>query len=179
MELGGLKADKYLAVNPLGKMPSLRCETTGLCIAESDTIGRFLLSEFAHMGPSFQPNNPTSNMIARFHDIYLTSIQGCLYKSEPPFGTFGSRKDALKEYSKQLYNIATKMDDTGPYMCGSEVSLADASVFPSIVFASFMFPKISSGIEQPIPHKIENWFKIMIDSDPSFKRVFDEVSIRL
>jgi glutathione S-transferase len=176
MELGGFKSDEYLAVNPQGKVPSLRCEVTGLCIAESDTVSRYLLSEFAHVGPSFQPNDPTSNAIARFHDMYLTSIQGCLYKAVPPFGAFGSRKDALKEYSEQLYKIADLMDDTGPYMCGTEVSLSDATVFPSIVFASFMFPKIDSGIEQPIPPKIENWFKTMIESDAAFKKVYDEVS---
>jgi glutathione S-transferase len=180
MELGGLKSDDYLAVNPQGKMPSLRCESTGLCVAESDTICRYLMSEYAHLGPSFQPDNPTSNVIARFHDIYLTTIQNCLYKPGPPFGSFGNRKDALEEYSKQLYTIADMMMDddtsTGPYMCGNEVSLADATVFPSVVFATFMFPKMDSGIEQPIPTKIQNWFNALIESDAAFKKVYDEVS---
>jgi glutathione S-transferase len=80
MELGGFKSDEYLAINPQGKVPALKCESTGLCIAESDTVARYLMSTYASEGPSFQPDNPISNMIARFHDIYLTSIQMCLYK---------------------------------------------------------------------------------------------------
>lgn len=147
-----------------------------MSIAESDTVSRFLLSDYAEVGPSFQPNNPISNTMARFHDIYLSSIQMCLYKPGPPFGAFGTRRDALKEYSKQLYVLAEMMDSTGPYLCGSEVSLADATIFPSIVFAAHMFPKFDHGIEEPIPPKIEAWFQTMKDTDAAFKKVFDEVS---
>jgi len=175
MELGGFKSDEYLAINPQGKVPALKCQATGMNIAESDTVSRFLLSEYANFGPSFQPDNPISNTMARFHDIYLTSIQSCLYRAEPPFGTFGTRKDALKEYSKQLYILAGMMDPAGPYLCGAEVSLADATVFPSVVFATFMFPKFDSGIEKPVPEKIEAWFQKMKDMDPAFQKVFDEV----
>lgn len=133
------------------------------------------MSIYASEGPSFLPDNPKSNMIARFHDIYLTTIQMCLYKPGPPFGIYGTRKDALKEYSKQLYVIADLMDDSGPYLCGDEVSLADAAVFPSIAFATVMFPKFDSGMEQPIPVKIEKWFQTMIETDEAFKKVYDEV----
>ena len=80
MELGGFKSDEYLAVNPHGKVPAIRCESLGLCIAESDTVARYLISTYASQGPSFQPDNPMSNQIARFHDVYLSSIQMCLYK---------------------------------------------------------------------------------------------------
>ena len=149
-------------------------------IAESDTVCRYLLSTYSDLGPSFQPENPSSNEIARFHDMYLTTIQTCLYRAGPPFGIFGTRKDALKEYSKQLYVIADLMDDQGPYMCGNEVSLADATVFPSVVFASFMFPKFEfqdgDSQRQPIPKKIEAWFQRMIDTDSAFQKVYNEVS---
>ena len=177
MELGGFKSENYLAINPQGKVPSLKCQETGESIAESDTVCRYLMSTYSDLGPSFQPDNAQSNEIARFHDMYLTTIQACLYKAGPPFGIYGTRKDALKEYSKQLYVIADLMDDEGPYMCGAEVSLADATVFPSVVFAAFMFPKFEFGAEQPpIPKKIEDWFQRMIDTDPAFSKVYDEVS---
>lgn len=184
MELGGFKSEQYLAINPQGKVPSLKCQTTGRSFAESDTVCRYLLSTYADLGPSFQPENPLSNEIARFHDMYLTTIQTCLYRAGPPFGIFGTRKDALNEYSKQLYVISNLMDDQGPYMCGDEVSLADATVFPSVVFDSYMFPKFDSqGLfmeggqqQQPIPKKIEDWYQRMIDTDSAFKKVYAEIS---
>ena len=177
-EVGGFRSEEYLAISPQGKVPALKCQTTGLTISESDTVSRYLLSAYESQSPSFQPDNPISNMIARFHDVYLTPIQSCLYKATPPFGTFGIRKDALAEYSKQLYKIADLMDGSGPYMCGDEVSLADASVFPSIVFASHMFPKFDAGIDNPIPPKIESWYQKMIGTDPAFNKVYSEVSVK-
>ncbi|KAL3911037.1 MAG: hypothetical protein SGILL_007444 [Bacillariaceae sp.] len=173
--LGGFKSEEYLAINPQGKVPALKSEK--ICLAESDTVCRYLLSTYADLGPSFQPDNPLSNEIARFHDMYLTTIQSCLYKAAPPFGTFGNRKKALQEYSKQLHVIANLMEDSGPYMCGAEISLADATVFPSIVFASFMFPKFQHGIvdHPPIPPKIQDWYQRMIDTDSSFQKVYEEM----
>lgn len=176
-DIGGFNCEGYLAISPQGKVPSLKCQDSGLCLAESDTVCRYLLSHYAYLGPSFQPDNPLSNEIARFHDMYLTTIQSCLYRAVPPFGSFGDRKEAIQEYSRQLYVIAKLMQEDGPYLCGKVVSLADATVFPSIVFASFMLPKFEHGlVEQPIPTKIEEWYQRMIDTDSAFRQVYEEVS---
>ena len=74
MELGGLKSQEYLALNPQGKMPLLTIDSSDdshgvSSIPESDTICRYLLSEYASSGPSFLPNNVKSNLIARLHDM--------------------------------------------------------------------------------------------------------------
>ena len=175
-----MKSEEYLKVNPESKVPALSCPSSNLCLGESDTICRYLISEYAHIGPSFQPNNPIANMIARIHDVYLSSIQTCLYKPGPPFGVYGTRMDALAEYSKQLHIIADNyMSDEGPYLCGEDVTIADATVFPSIVFASRFFPKFDTGLDQPIPTKIENWFQSLINNDPAFKKVYDEVRMHV
>lgn len=174
LDLGGFKSEEYLKVSPQGKVPSMKCES-GLCIAESDTVSRYIMSTYADQGPSFQPDNPRSNQIARFHDLYLTTIQSCLYKPGPPFGIYGDRKKALAEYSKQLYVIADLMQDDAMYACGDEVSLADATLFPSVIFAVHMFPKFDSDLENPIPPKIEAWFQCLIEKDSAFKKAYDEV----
>mmetsp|Transcript_107966 Transcript_107966/g.220429 ORF Transcript_107966/g.220429 Transcript_107966/m.220429 type:complete len:372 (+) Transcript_107966:172-1287(+) len=181
MELGGFKSEKYLAINPQGKVPSLKRQTDGLSFAESDTVCRYLMSTYSDFGPSFQPDNPLSNEIARFHDMYVTTIQTWMYMPPPPFGSYGSRKDAMKEFSKQLYIISHLMDDKGSYMCGNEISLADATVFPTIVFAVCALPKFDTkGLfeegKSPIPKKIEDWYQRMIDTDSAFKKVYDEIS---
>lgn len=78
----GLKSPEYLAKNPQGKMPLLSIldeSASGggnvMNIPESDTICRYLLSEFESSSPSFLPNNTKSNLISRIHDMYLTTIQ--------------------------------------------------------------------------------------------------------
>jgi glutathione S-transferase len=193
MDLGGLKSEAYLQISPEGKVPALQiCESNGGCIgsqqqlstlAESDTVARYLLKTYATVGPSFQPDLPLSNEISRFHDMYLTTIQGCLYKASPPFGPYGNRKEALEEYSNQLYVIADNFvnkDEDSVYLCGADVSLADATLFPSMVFATHMFPKfdlaINSDPSRPvIPPILEAWFRRLIETDTAFRKVYGEV----
>ena len=42
----------------------------------------------------------------------------------------------------------------GPYIAGEEVSLADATVFPTIVFVTYMLP-LFVGVENL--HRFEDW----------------------
>jgi len=174
MELGGLKSEKYLALNPQGKMPLLTVED-GMSIPESDTICRYLMYTYSEKPPSFLPNDTKSNLIARIHDMYLTTIQGCMYKASPPFGMYGTRQDALAEFQKQLGVINDLIDDDkdGLYLVSSEVSLADATLFPTMVFAKNMLPKF--GIENPLPNKIAKWYDDVKANDPVFSKVHDEV----
>jgi len=178
MDIGGLKSDEYKAINPEQKMPALVCigeDGPERNLFESDTIARYLMSKYLSYGPSFQPDNPKSNLIARIHDMYMTTIQSCMYRP-PPFGPFSTRKDALKEYQKQLNVINDLIADErdGLYLCGKEVSLADATLFPSCVFANYMLPKFED-IETPLPSKIEKWFNDVKTNDPSFAKVNDEI----
>eukprot|EP00560_Eucampia_antarctica_P008205 CAMPEP_0197826140 /NCGR_PEP_ID=MMETSP1437-20131217/3126_1 /TAXON_ID=49252 ORGANISM="Eucampia antarctica, Strain CCMP1452" /NCGR_SAMPLE_ID=MMETSP1437 /ASSEMBLY_ACC=CAM_ASM_001096 /LENGTH=357 /DNA_ID=CAMNT_0043426437 /DNA_START=84 /DNA_END=1157 /DNA_ORIENTATION=- len=174
--LGGLKDPQYLALNPQGKMPLLTVQGNGMNIPESDTICRYLCFQYSNVGPSFLPDNVKSNLIARLHDMYLTTIQGCMYKASPPFGIFGSRKDALAEYQKQLQVIDDVIDDNdGIYLCGEEVSLADATLFPSIVFARHILPKFGIPEDQAIPSKIAKWFDAVKEKDDAFAKVYEEL----
>jgi diadenosine tetraphosphate (Ap4A) HIT family hydrolase/glutathione S-transferase len=171
-DLGGLKSDTYLQLNPQGKMPLLVCTELNMNIPESDTIARYLLSEYADKGPSFLPENPKSNLIARLHDIYIGSIQTCMYKA-PPFGTFRTRRDALDELVKQLMVIEDLIDpSSGMYLCG-EISLADATLFPTAIFIDHMLPKYD--IYPALPPKMAAWFNCLKEKDPVFQKVFDEV----
>jgi glutathione S-transferase len=71
MDIGGMKSKEYLALNPQGKIPLMIADEIGMPIPESDTICRYLISKYSENGPSFQPENTKSNLIARLHDMYL------------------------------------------------------------------------------------------------------------
>ena len=172
-DMGGLKSEAFLSLNPQGKIPTLHCPSLGFTIPESDTICRYFLTKYADKGPSFLPDDYKSNLLSRFHDMYLTTIQGCLYKDRPPFGIFGTRTDALSEFLKQLRLMDDLLNENDVYLCGSEVSLADATIFPTMVFAKHMLPKF--GFPDALPSKIDAWFERVKLIDPAFKRAFDEV----
>ena len=211
--LGGLKSDEYKTLSPLGLMPCLtlpkqqQSEISGLhSLVESDTIARYLLSTYSNIGPSFQPDNPKSNLIARWHDMYLTTIQGCLYKpaSRLPLGDYPDRKSALEAYRRNWNIIESflRTDDDDDdndhkgaddddndddeeveitYLCGKEVSLADATLFPSAVFATYMLPKFDANDSEnspkhsPLPPKLTRWFQCLRDNDSAFTKVHDEI----
>lgn len=175
-ELGGLKSSEYLRKNPQGKMPLLAVDS-GFSIPESDTICRYLMSEYSNYGPSFLPDDARSNLISRLHDLYLTTIQGCMYKATPPFGIYGTRKDALAEFRRQLQVIDDIIDESrgGMYLCGYEVSLADATLFPTMIFAKYMLPKFGVPVDEALPPKIGKWYDSVLRADPDFAKVHEEI----
>ena len=128
----------------------------GFSVIESDSIARYLLDKYIDKPPSLIPTNllerSLSDQICRVHDIYISPIQGCMYKAPgTAFSTFGTdRKAALAELKRQLLGIEsmlpsldlhTKLGAKRPFLCGSEISLADVTLFPTIIFCEFMLPQ--------------------------------------
>jgi histidine triad (HIT) family protein len=211
-DLGGVRSPAFAAINPERRMPALVRHGSGssdeaaaptplLGLGESDTICRYLLSSYPDRGPSFLPDHPLSNFLSRIHDVYMAPIQGCMYKADPPFGGYGTRSAAIREYKRQWSIVESLLppDEDGgggggggggnggtTYLLGNEVSLADAALFPSAVFARHMLPKFDedgggAGREgsppspSPLPPRIEAWYQRVVASDADFARVRDEI----
>ena len=153
--LGGTKSPEFLQLNVHGKVPLLVTED-GLVIAESDTISRYVIERFADRTPSFVPENIAlkylSESIVRTHDVYISCIQGCMYKARgTSFSIYGTdRKAALGELTTQLVGIEQTLQifdqrhpllRKGEFLCGEEISLADAALFPTMVFCDFILPQ--------------------------------------
>ena len=187
--MGGLKSDEYMKISPNGLMPCLAIQKKpnnhndhGMSsLVESDTIARYLLSEYSNDGPTFLPDHPRSNQICRWHDMYLTPIQGCMYKA-----VYTDRKSAIVAYRRHINIIEgfiSNDDDEGcgPYLCGNEVSLADATLFPSAVFASYMLPKFEEMDKEqqqqqpPLSPKLTKWFNRLQTNDETFTKVYNEI----
>lgn len=196
MDLGGLGSAEYKALNPQGKMPLL-VEEDGLAIWEADAICRYVLDKHSDApGPSFVPSTlearARAEMFCRLHDAYIGPIQGCLYKlaDKSPFGAFGSRADTIRELRKQLQVAEDLADGTGPYLAGEEVSLADATMFPTMVFITEMLPKFDEAIikaddapaSEPrdaaadaLGPKLLSWWAHMTTKDEEAMRVREEI----
>lgn len=188
--MGGLKSEEYMKISPNGLMPCLSIQKKSnnqndhgmSSLVESDTIARYLLSEYSNDGPTFLPEHPRSNQICRWHDMYLTPIQGCLYKV-----VYTNRKSAIVAYRRHINIIEGFIsnddnEDCGPYLCGNEVSLADATLFPSAVFASYMLPKFDDmdtpqqrQQQPPLPPKLTKWFNELRTNDETFTKVYNEI----
>ena len=188
-ELGGLKSTEFLELNMQGKMPLL-VTSDGFAIPESDTISRYLIDKFAS-APTFVPTTREqrilSEQISRTHDMYISLVQGSMYKAPgTPFSVFGQdRGAALFELKKQFLGIEKALEkfskqypslSSGPYLCGNEISLADATLFPTAVFAMFMLPEFFKWkVESFMGTRLLAWYNFMSTQVPVGKQVKEEI----
>ena len=189
--LGGMKSEEYMKLNPLGKMPLL-VDDDNYPIPESDVIARYICDKYSEYSPSFIPTDTKlkvlNDQICRWHDVYISNIQGCMYKAPgTPFAHHGSnRKAALNELKQRfteiedlVTNFETKhypnLCSRGGYLCGNEISLADATLFPTAVFLMFMLPTFFQWKqEEVLGPRLTKWYNFML-TIPYIKKVFDEM----
>lgn len=142
-ELGGIKSDEYLALNPQGKMPLLVLPD-GLALPESEVISQYICHAYADRGPSLIPDDPETRAVAalatRIHDVYIVPIQGAMYRG--PYDV-KDRADNIAEISRQMDVVEGIMGlrTDGPFIAGREPSTADAALFPTWVFIAHILPK--------------------------------------
>lgn len=114
--------------------------------------------------------------LSRHHDAYLQPIQGALYKASPPFGAFGSRRLALDELTKQLAVLeglaargqrASAGVVSGPYLAGgASPTLADCTLFPTLVFCAFMLPRFDLDAAWDEAPSLRAYWQRMTEVDP-------------
>lgn len=164
----------------------------GYPIPESDTISRYLLEKYAAQRPSFVPTHlplrVLSEQIVRLHDTYMTPIQGCLYKAPGYIMSVhgADKRAALKDLLRQIENLEALLrsfDESFPnarkggYLCGNEISLADATIYPTYVFWEFMMPRF---FDVPVPgNLLKEWFQQLSSSDESAASVREEIEVAL
>lgn len=199
-DIGGLKSDEYLKLNPQGKMPLLVTER-GLPIPESDTICQYIVERYKEYGPSFSAIHhdlkALDRHLIRLHDTYLLPIQGCMYKAPGTvFGSFGTdRKAALSEFLKQLriieeylvlydrnnanrkYKLKSQFEkEECNYLCGAEIQLADCTLYPTIVFAKYMLPQFFDVPKDAIlGPNLQKWWCYMTDQNDIAKETKQEI----
>jgi len=173
MELGGLKSDDYLKLNPQGKMPLLVL-SSGEALPESEVISQYLVDKFRGEGPSLLPPTPEARAKAalgtRIHDIYITSVQACMYRAMEP----QEREGGIAVIAKQL-DILEELCEAGPFFVGDQPSTADAALFPTFIFMTFILPSIFGWgdvfFNKP---KLQAWYEHM-KKDEAGSRVYTEV----
>lgn len=183
--LEGLRSEKYLALNPQGKMPLLVLED-GSPIYESEIIARYMIDAHSDSEPSFVPSTLAArtldNLITRVHDVYISPVQSCMYRAAPPFGAFQSRWEALAEVWKQVRVIAGLASEEGPFLSGSDIGQADAALLPTMVFMKDMLPRFMQpgwewSDEEAFGPKLVRWYDHMTGGAvPAATRVVEEVS---
>eukprot|EP00747_Dinoflagellata_sp_TGD_P168618 gnl/TRDRNA2_/TRDRNA2_195434_c0_seq1.p1 gnl/TRDRNA2_/TRDRNA2_195434_c0~~gnl/TRDRNA2_/TRDRNA2_195434_c0_seq1.p1 ORF type:complete len:256 (+),score=41.41 gnl/TRDRNA2_/TRDRNA2_195434_c0_seq1:112-879(+) len=185
-DYGGLKSPEFLAINPQGKFPCFISRDGNFQLFEAQVILDYLVQKYAQA--ALPPKSPSPEhhakvrLLIQVHDIYIASAnctqpgyfatQGCLYKGEMGLADRSAKSLELK---KQLGVIASLADSGGPYLCGTNMSLADIVLYPTFIFimecASVSLGWPETGV---VPELLAKWFAFL-DKQGTFAEIGESV----
>lgn len=133
MPAGGIKTPEFLAKNPMGRMPVL--EVDGTVIPESEVICEYL--EDLHPGTGGLPGTPEerarARLIARIHDVYLSSAVTTLFRNLNPAKRDEAAVASAKSAAESGFGYLEHFIAASPYAAGGRLSLADCALLPSLI----------------------------------------------
>lgn len=137
MPPGGMKSAEHLALNPLGKIPTL--DHDGECIAESTVICEFLDETHAQnpLMPSDAAGRARVRLLARVMDLYVLTHIATFFRNMNPAQRNQAEVDAAHQGVLKALADLDKFMGPGPWAYGDSRTLADSILAPSffVIFA--------------------------------------------
>lgn len=175
-DLGGLKSEEYLMMNPLGKMPTARIEDEAgpNFLYESSIICEYLAEVFTEQDPSFLPLTPEARakarLIASLLDVYVGPHHPYMYKKLD-----GDRVEGVKKMDQGFDAIEHTLSPEGPYAVGNEISIADCCLWGNWPFYDFMLPTFFGRHPTDGRPKLAAWYKHMQSESSAAREVYSGV----
>ncbi|RMF94871.1 MAG: glutathione S-transferase family protein [Gammaproteobacteria bacterium] len=151
LEPAGIPGDsprsaEYLAINPIGKIPSLAVD--GQCIAESEVICEYL--EDAAGGRPGLPSDPlqraTSRLTGRIVDLYIATQVSTFFRQMNPANRDQQQLDEAAAALEKGFGYLEHFMGPGPFCVADQPTLGDCAAAPyfmlikKTVFANFERP---------------------------------------
>jgi glutathione S-transferase len=138
---GGLGSESYKKLNPTGKVPALQLDD-GSVLPESTVIGEYLEDRYPE--PSLRPADPLARarmrLLAHFADLYVVPPLVALFGQVNPAQRDPQVVAARLEELRPRYDQLAAFLGPGPLAVGSELTLADCTLFPLFFFATRVHP---------------------------------------
>lgn len=159
MPPGGFKSAEHHALHPWGKIPAFEDEFVTL--GESEVICEYLLDRFPEK--SILPRDPAARarnrLISRAADLYVMgSVAPLISQMNPATRDERLVVDGLARVATALDNFEPLVDETGPFIAGESLTLADCSALAMLGFAQFVLPAV--GEENPFEGRprLQGWW---------------------
>jgi glutathione S-transferase len=169
---GQLSSPEYAQINPLGKTPTL--DADGVIIPESEVINEYLEDKFPT--PPLLPKSPEGRakvrIMTRFHDLYLEPPLRALFgQMNPKTRDEKVVTEKVTDFKNRLGQLEKLIADGG-FACGSDFTLADCALVPTMFFVTNLMPAF--GVKPLEGHpKIAAWWT-HVQSRPSVKKALGE-----
>ncbi|MEO8223570.1 MAG: glutathione S-transferase family protein [Gammaproteobacteria bacterium] len=164
---GGIKSPEYLALNPIGKMPTL--DVNGQGIGESTIICDYLEDVYPQKPglPKDPIDRARSRLIARIVDLYVAAAVSPLFRQVKPDGRDAAIvATAQKEITKTFGYVEHAMG-SGPFCVGASPTLGDCALSTSVKMMKVILAAGNFGIADPTESgRLATWWKA-VQADPS------------
>ncbi|CAD7927554.1 unnamed protein product [Amoebophrya sp. A120] len=199
-DFGGLNSPEYRKINPQGKFPALIIPRSEASVESFWFEAQVVLDLLKNKLLAGNPDKIASwnggaagsaeqqakvRLLIQVHDLYLASpnstqpgsiaTQGCLYKGDVPLKERSSR---AVELNKQLSVLESLLDESGPYCCGAEITLADLVIYPTFLFLA---PLTEAALGWPAGKvwdgrpKLQKWFGNFEKANPEVEGICNDV----
>ena len=172
---GGTRSPEYLAINPIGKVPSLVLKD-GTVIPESDTIVEYLAEAFPASG--LKPAKPEvaarARLLARVAELYVLAPGVPLFGQMNPAGRNADIvAGAFAELEKGLEYLNVFISED-PYAVGDTLTLADCTLVPIFFFTGLFGATFGKGDLLARHDKLAAYWT-RVQADPNVKKVLGEM----
>jgi glutathione S-transferase len=125
---GNIKSPEFLALNPIGKMPTLEVDGTG--IGESTIICDYLEDVYPQKSglPADALGRARSRLIARITDLYIAQLVSPLFRNLKPATRDAAAVEAAGKDLIKTYGYVVQAMDKGPFCIGTTPTLADCAL---------------------------------------------------
>ena len=164
-----LNSSGFRKISPLGHVPALQIDAA-TSIFESEVIDEYLEERFPER--PLMPSDPLARarvrIVCRFHDLYL----------EPPLRQLGRMQSSGLIADAKSAELALRLDQlesliTGPWAIGSQFTLADCSLAPTILYMTVLLPLLDMPTLFEGRTKLARWWEL-INQRPTTRKVLDE-----
>lgn len=176
MPKDGMKTPEYLAMNPMGKMPTLKDGAT--VIPESSVIVEYIDAKYPKKPiiPGSAKTAAKARLIATISDLYVQGVVTTLFSQrDPKTRDKALVKAKLAEVQKGLGILDGYLTPGGPWAMGKRFTIADCYALPALFFVNLVTP--SFGVKDPFAgHKNVKKYWAALKRDPMGKKALKEMT---
>lgn len=176
MPKDGIKTPEYLAMNPLGKVPTMKDGATVL--PESSVICEYIDEKYPRK--KIIPATPKAaamvRLLATISELYVQNPATALFRQRDPESRDKAVvEEKLAELDKGLEVLGQYMDAKGPWAMGKRFTMADCFALPALFFVQLAIPGF--GVKDPLAkHKKVKKYWSSLKRTPLTKQVIKEMN---
>ena len=172
----GIKTPEYLAMNPLGKIPTMKDGATVL--PESSVICEYIDEKYPKKSiiPATPKAAAMARLLATISELYVQNPATALFRQrDPETRDKAVVEEKLAELDQGLEVLGHYLDAKGPWAMGKRFTVADCFALPALFFVQLAIPGF--GVKDPLAkHKKVKKYWNSLKRTPLTKQVIKEMN---